>query len=677
LLIGKRVVGAISVWDYDADRKFGEADLRLVGMFAPQAAIAIENASIYTDSRRQQQYFEELVRNSPVAVVILDTSHNITSCNPAFEKLYGYRESEITGKNLDDLITTEESRRQAVGLTEEAGHHSVEDIGRRRRKDGSLVDVQVLAVPVVVDGERVGMMGLYHDITELLQARREAEDANSAKSQFLANMSHELRTPLNAIIGYSEMLQEDAEDSGNDEMVDDLHKIHSAGRHLLALINDVLDLSKIEAGKMDLYVETFDLAAVVDQVVATAKPLVDRKNNRLVVEDVSGLGAMHSDLTRIRQVLLNLLSNAAKFTEGGRITLGVERGSDERGVDWMTFKVTDSGIGMTEEQIGKVFEAFQQAEASTQRKYGGTGLGLAISRRFCQMMGGDITVESEPGKGSTFVVRVPVALATEGDGLARSDSARDAEGDTIGTVLVIDDDPAVRNIMSRTLAKDGYRVIEAADGETGLALAATDRPDIITLDVLMPGMDGWTVLNQLKGDAALADIPVIMLTIVDDKHMGFALGASEYLSKPIDRERLVTILGRYRLEKQRRPVLIVEDDTNTRAVLTRTLEREGWSVVEAENGRAGLERIAESMPGIVLLDLMMPEMDGFEFLEALRRGKHGRTVPVVVITAKDLSDEDRRRLNGGVAHIVEKGADDGTAFLDDVRRLVAARAPAH
>ncbi len=675
LIIGKRVVGAISVWDYDKTRRFGESELRRVGMFAPQAAIAIENASIYTESRRQRQYFEELVRNSPVAVVILDVTHNITSCNPAFEQLYGYDQAEIIGKNLDDLITTEESRSQAVGFTEEAGHHAVEGIGRRRRKDGSLVDVQVLAVPVVVDGERVGMMGLYHDITELLKARREAEAANSAKSQFLANMSHELRTPLNAIIGYSEMLQEDAEDAGQETMVDDLQKIHAAGRHLLALINDVLDLSKIEAGKMELYVETFDVASAIDQVVATAHPLIDRKNNELVVASTDDLGTMHSDLTKVRQVLLNLISNAAKFTENGQITLNVRRDSDHRGVDWMTFSVSDTGIGMSEEQIGRVFEAFQQAEASTQSKYGGTGLGLAISRRFCQMMGGNIQVESTPGSGSTFAVRVPVAVPTDQPPNAKAGTVSGTGAGNAGTVLVIDDDPAVRNIMARTLTKDGYRVIEAADGETGLELAKSEKPDVITLDVVMPGLDGWTVLGRLKEDEELKDTPVVMLTIVDDKNMGFALGASEYLTKPIDRDRLLSVLRRYGSESEPLPVLVIEDDVDTRSMLTRTLEREGWTVIEAENGRVGLERATETTPGLVLLDLMMPEMDGFEFLETFRSIDNYRSVPVVVITAKELSEEDRRRLNGGVAHIVEKGSQDGTAFIDDVRALVAARVP--
>jgi hypothetical protein len=287
----------------------------------------------------------------------------------------------------------------------------VHGIGRRRRKDGALVDVEILGVPVAVDGEQLGLMGLYHDITELLQARRDAEAANSAKSQFLANMSHELRTPLNAIIGYSEMLQEEVADLGQTALVPDLGKIHTAGRHLLALINDVLDLSKIEAGKMELLLEDFDVQAMVDEVATTVRPLIDKNSNRLEVHCPPEVGGMRGDLTKVRQMLLNLLSNASKFTSDGRIDLEVARERDH-GEEEVVFRVRDTGIGMTPEQQQRVFEAFSQAEASTSRKFGGTGLGLAISKRFCEMMGGGIELESEPGKGSTFTIRLPtVAVA--------------------------------------------------------------------------------------------------------------------------------------------------------------------------------------------------------------------------------------------------------------------------
>ena len=678
LLMGGRLVGAISVWHTDPTRQFGPADLRLINMFAPQAAIAIENARLYTAAHQQKQYFEDLVLNSPVAVVVLDPDHNVVSCNPAFEKLYGYSQAEVIGRNLDELITTEETRSQAVGYTQQAVDRTVNAMGQRRRKDGSMVDVEVLAVPVIVDGERVGMMGLYHDVTELLRARREAEAANSAKSQFLASMSHELRTPLNAIIGYSEMLEEEVAELGQQALAPDLQKIRAAGRHLLALINDVLDLSKIEAGKMELYLESFEVRTMIDEVTTTVRPLVDKRANRLAITCGDEVGTMRADLTRTRQVLFNLLSNASKFTERGTIALEVlrEAAATPEGGEWVVFRVADTGIGMTPEQRGRLFAAFTQAEASTSQKYGGTGLGLAISRRFCQMMGGDITVESEAGTGSTFTVRLPASVAEpEPESLAGRAPAQPAH-EAIATILVIDDDPAARDLMRRFFIKEGFRVEEAADGEAGLRLARELQPDVITLDVLMPGMDGWAVLTALKADPALSEIPVIMLTIVDDKNMGFALGAAEYVTKPIDRERLSAILKKYTTGGTSRPVLIVEDDSATRAMLRRSLEKEGWQVTEADNGRVALERMDEAEPELILLDLMMPEMDGFEFLDELRQRKEQRAIPVVVITAKDLTEEDRRRLNGGVARVVEKGAYSREALLGQVRDLVATHAPA-
>ena len=667
LLIGNRLVGAIATVHADPSRVFGDEDLRLQQLFAPQAAIAIENARLFSVGQR---YFENLVLNNPVAIVNLDLDFNITSCNPAFEKLFGYSEQEVIGRNLDALVTTEGTLAEAHAYTEaaEAGR-TTGGIGRRRRKDGSLIDVEIYAIPVMVGGARVGMMALYHDITEMLRARREAEDANTAKSQFLASMSHELRTPLNAIIGYSEMLQEDAQAKGQDAFVPDLEKIHAAGHHLLTLINDVLDLSKIEAGKMELYVETFDVRTVIDEVAMTVTPLITRNGNQLDLRCSDDLGSMRSDVTRVRQVLLNLLSNASKFTEQGTITLAARRETDPDG-DAIVFEVHDTGIGVTEEEMARLFQAFSQADASTTSRFGGTGLGLAISRMFCHMMGGDVAVESEVGKGSTFTVRLP-AVTREPTPEVPTLQREPAAGDAV--VLVIDDDPAVRDLMGRFLRKEGFGVLEAAGGESGLALAHEHRPDVITLDVLMPGMDGWAVLTALKNDPALAEIPVIMMTIIDDKNMGFALGASEYLTKPIARDRLTTILRRYVRRDGRRRVLVVDDDQSTRDMVRRALEEERCDVIEAENGRHALERLATGGVDLILLDLMMPEMDGFEFLEELRRG-NGDAIPVVVMTAKELTEADRRRLSGSVQRIVEKGAHGRDELLTHVRSLIAAHA---
>jgi len=670
LLIGKRPVGAINVWHEDPARLFGEADRQLLNLFGQQAAIALENARLFAAGRRERQYFEVLVRNSPVAIVVLDVEHRVLSCNPAFETLYGYAQSEVVGKNLDDLITTPETRAEAVAYTVQAAdHQTVQGIGQRRRKDGTMVDVEVLAVPVVVDGERTGMMGLYHDVTELLSARKVAEAANSAKSQFLASMSHELRTPLNAIIGYSEMLEEEAAEAGHDSYVPDLQKIRSAGRHLLALINDVLDLSKIEAGKMELHLETFEIRPAIDAVAATVAPLIEKNGNTLALDLAPDIGVMRADVTRVRQVLFNLLSNASKFTERGTITLRAHRESAGGG-DRIVLSVADTGIGMTPEQLGRLFQAFSQAEASTSSKYGGTGLGLAISRKFCEMMGGEIAVASTPGQGTSFTVRLPAEVRDQREPVLAEVPVPAGEA---GTVLVIDDDPAARDLVVRMLRKDGFRVLEAATGKEGLIVARAELPDVITLDVLMPELDGWGVLSALKSEPALASIPVVMLTITDQRNLGFSLGAAEYLTKPIERAQLSAVLARYR-----RPagagVLLVEDDAATRALLRRSLEKEGWRVSEAENGRVGLERVAAERPALVLLDLMMPEMDGFEFLEGLRSREPSDTPAVVVITAKELTDEDRRRLNGGVRDVVQKRSQEVELMLEDVRIRVASHA---
>jgi adenylate cyclase len=530
--------------------------------------------------------------------------------------------------------------------------------------------------------------GVYMDITDLkarerqladlvdrlADARDQAMQATVAKSRFLANMSHELRTPLNAVIGITEMLVEDAEEFGQKGFVEPLNRIARAGKHLLELINEVLDLSKIEAGKLELHDEDVDLATLVSDLVGAAQPLAAKNGNRLVVEIPKETGSIWADSMRVRQIILNLLSNACKFTDKGTVTLKVSRHRDNEG-ERIEFAVSDTGIGMTPEQLGKLFQEFSQADSSTTRKYGGTGLGLAITDRLCRMMGGSVTVESEPGRGTTFTVMLParhgVASAPAPIESGAPIAAVAAAGRRTNRVLVIDDDATVRDMMRRYLSREGFDVVTAQDGGEGIALARELVPSVITLDILMPGTGGWSVLQELKSDPDLATIPVIMISILDEQHKGIALGASAYLNKPIDRGKLAALLANFKFTDRAPRALVIEDDETTRLMLGRLLKGEGWEVSEAKNGKVGLEQLRSEPPDLILLDLMMPEMDGFEFLAQLRRDPEHDKTPVIIVTAADLDADARRRLDGGVSHILQKAAYAREELLDQIRRLVA------
>jgi signal transduction histidine kinase/DNA-binding response OmpR family regulator len=508
---------------------------------------------------------------------------------------------------------------------------------------------------------------LFHEIEE---KSRQLELASQHKSQFLANMSHELRTPLNAIIGVTEMMREDASDLNRADEIEPLDRVLGAGRHLLGLINDILDLSKIEAGKMEIHIEEFGIAPLIDDAVKTIETLAAKNNNRLVVDCESEIGVMQADQTRVRQALLNLLSNANKFTEGGTVTVRAQR-HVESGRDWITMAVSDTGIGMTPEQVGKLFREFSQADSSTTRKYGGTGLGLAISRRFCQLMNGDITVESELGLGSTFTIRLPAFAAGDAPTAVKQPSLTPSVKtgpSNAPLILIIDDDATVREVVGRFLEREGFSVAKADGGKEGLRLARELHPAAVTLDIMMPDLDGWTVLAAIKGDPALVDLPVVLMTIVDEKNRGYALGATEYLVKPVDRRKLVDMLHAL-CGSTGRPLLMVDDDDLGRSQMRAALEQQGWTVTEASDGRDGLERLSEARPDVIILDLMMPEMDGFEFLESVRRNVEWRDIPVVVVTAKELTDADRRRLNGGVERIIQKT--DRDDMLREVRSVLA------
>jgi len=645
------------------------------------------------DLKAIETYAQNIVDTVREPLLILDTTLRVRSGNRAFYQTFQVSLEETENRliyelgngqwDIPDLRTLlEDIVPKSSVFNDFELEHDFPSIGRRvmllnarKLQAGHHGELLVLAMEDVTERRRAE--------EEIAKAKETAETANRTKSLFLANMSHELRTPLNAILGYSEMLQEEVvERQLVGEFGADLEKINGAGKHLLTLINDILDLSKIEAGKMELYLESFDLTAMIDDVASTIRPMVEKTANTLHIRRAPDLGAMHADQIKVRQALFNLLSNAVKFTHQGNITLEAGRQRMD-GIEWIVFRVTDTGIGLSPEQIVKLFQDFTQADASTTRKFGGTGLGLVLTRRFCQMMGGDVTVRSVSGEGSVFTIKLPAAVnevkpetaAESADAVIASLHEWGGDGaepmPSAGScVLVIDDDSTQRDLIRRFLKKEGFNVYTAARGEEGLRLARQLRPVAITLDVMMPGMDGWSVLLALKADRELRDIPVIMLTMVDDPDRGFALGAADIATKPVDRARLSEILRKYTCPHPPCPVLLVEDDATTRELTRAILEKEGWKVSEAENGLVALECMERERPRLIVLDLMMPEMDGFEFAARVRQRLEWRLIPIVVLTAYDLSLEDRRRLNGYVETVLQKVGDSRDALLHQLREFL-------
>ncbi len=633
--------------------------------------------------RRSEERFRTLISASADLIWTASPEGDMIPPLPTWRAYTGQTESDYVGWGWLDSVHPED-RDRIRDLWRERLHSR--DLFhaefRLRRRDGEWRYSEARAAPVLaLDGTVREWVGINTDISDrrhaeeaMQEAKELAEAANRAKSQFIANMSHELRTPLSAVIGYSEMLAEEIEDIGQTHLLTDVGKIEASARHLLGLINDVLDLSKIEAGRMTVESVRFDVSAMLDEVVNATGALSAKKGNRFVLEVPTDLGAMQSDELKIRQCLMNLIGNAAKFTEEGVITL---RGRRE-GLDHIVFEVSDTGIGMSPEQMERLFKRFSQADESTTRQFGGTGLGLAITRAFALRLGGDVTVESQPGRGSTFRITLANEVQSDDGGgtspiLIQPDSAIFAEDhpEAQHRILVIDDDPAAREILARFLKREGFGVTGAADGQAGLTLARALRPQAILLDIEMPKMDGWSVLHALRQDPTLVDTPVVMVSVKNEQGLAYALGATDYLQKPVEWDRLKRVLDRIQPLRDG-TVLVVDDDADARERMRFTLSRHGWTVVEAADGQQALDLLDGVVPNLILLDLMMPVMDGFAFLQRLRDRPGCDQVPVLVLTAKDVTPDERASLDRQADKIISKGSFSWPDLAQELRDLIPA-----
>jgi PAS domain S-box-containing protein len=608
--------------------------------------------------------------------------------NPAYERSLGVSRTEAIGKTPAQLVRSDYHTREFWKELDETLKRGATWTGTlvSRARDGRLVHFDTSITPVRDSrGSITHHIGTKRDITERLQraealletnraleqARDAAVAASRAKSEFLANMSHELRTPLNAIIGYSEILMDEAAEEGS-QAHSDLKRIRSAGGHLLALIDDVLDISKIEADRVELLNEVFPVIELVEGVSATIRPLAEKNKNAFETRCETDDIVVHADRTRLRQILFNVLSNACKFTKEGKVTLSVAN-VERDGRKWVELRVTDTGIGISKDQQAKLFQPFVQADSSTTREYGGTGLGLVICKRLTEMMGGQIHLESEPGKGSTVTVLLP----SEREALPSAIAELRPNG-AAPVVLVIDDDPDVRELCSRVLAKRGFQVQGAPTGPQGIELAARLRPNAIVLDVKMPGMSGWDVLSKLKLSEKTSNIPVIMLTVMHQEEIGRALGAVDYLIKPLEPRALIKTIQRHIRQSGVR-ILVVDDDEPTREMMRRTLESAGHIVVEAENGQVALDRLSGEVPDIIILDLMMPVMDGFTFLHHLRANEAHANLPVIVATARLLTETEQRELEATAQRVIRKKSHSLQDLLqqigDQIATMVAEQTP--
>jgi PAS domain S-box-containing protein len=638
-----------------------------------------ERRRVRAELMRQKEFFESLVQNNPTAIVVLDNDEKIVSYNPAFERLYGYSEDEIRGVMLDTLITTEETRAEAREYTKQVMQNTVHVFSKRRRKDHTLVDVEILGVPVIVAGEKVGALAIYHDISELVQARRQAEEASRTKSEFLANMSHEIRTPMNGVIG---MLELALDTTLSTEQRDYLQTSLQSAEALLTLLNDILDFSKIEAGKLEFESINFSLRNAVEDVAYTLAKRAQDKGLELaclIHPDIST--DLRGDPGRLRQILVNLVGNAIKFTHQGEVVIRAERIEETTTHSTIRFSVQDTGIGIPHDRQAAVFDRFTQADGSTTRKYGGTGLGLAISRQLVDAMGGKIGLESAPGIGSTFWFE----LKFENQPRKKPVTGPLTLGPvnlTEARILIVDDNQTNRMVLTKNVESLGSRVDAVSSGAKALEILrnahrARDPYHVVLLDMQMPGMDGEQTARAIKSDPAVKEVKIIILTSMGqrgDAARMESLGCSGYLLKPVKQQMLFDaiiavlnreeekqpgLITRHVLSEQRKlglRILLAEDNPINQKLAIVLLQKAGYSVDAVDNGAQALEKAQSQSYSVVLMDVQMPEMDGFEATGRIREieRESGRHIPIIAMTAHAMQGDRERCLAAGMDDYVTK-----------------------
>ena len=631
-----------------------------------------------------QGRYRKLFEAASDAILEVDHTGRIQLVNQEAETLFRCSRADLIGKHIDEFVP-ERFRSGHAAHRDSYGARPVKrPMGSgldlwARRADGSEVPVDINLSPIQT-GEDVRIMCVVRDITErkraeeairtlnhmLEQRNREVERANQLKGEFLASMSHELRTPLNAIIGFSDLLREESGGELNEKQKRYAGHIGQGARHLLALINDILDLSKIEAGQVELRMETLSASDRIEEVLTAIRPLTIDKKLNLRADVFPGLEIV-ADRTHLKQILYNLLNNAVKFTpQGGEITVDAHTEGDI-----CRISVADTGIGIAPEDMDAIFESFRQVAATTKGIREGTGLGLAITKRLVEAHRGRIWVESQLGKGSRFFVELPLRpapAATE----PSSAQVEDAGPRKAPLVLIVEDEEPARELLAHYLETGGYEIAWAGSGADAITQAARLSPDAITLDLLLPDGNGLKTLHELKKNPATEHIPIIVVSVLDEHGLGLALGAAEYLTKPVEKERLLAALHKHIPVASRggAKILVVDDDTETRYLLAAILDAEGYVSLLAANGTEAFDILGRVRPEAILLDLLMPGMDGFELLNRIKEDRSLRNLPVLVLTAKHLTDQDLQKLAGKVRGIFLKGNTWKEALLDQLRLAV-------